>query len=302
MRKSLFVFFCLFIGLTTSVCALPLIISHRGGNQNFPENTMYAFTHSLEMGCNALELDVQVTKDGEVVVYHPEDLKKWTNGSGAISSCNWEEIKKLNAAYYYKPEENYPFREQNLRILKLEEVLTRFPQTLMIIDMKSLPAETLVQALIRTVSDEESARLIFYSTNAEHIDLLNLYKPHWKTFEKRDFTRQRLLDLNQTGCSNTPISSTWMGFELKRNMIVTETFALGTGTSKVEFHLWTPQAVAYMKKIVPDLSIVLFGINTKEEWEEAVDLGVQAVYTDNPQELCQNETIRLSSQGCDPGI
>ena len=128
--------------------ATPLIISHRGGSQNFPENTLLSFSESLKIGCEALELDVQVTLDGVVVVYHPDDLKKWTNGSGSISSHNWNELSNLDAAYNYKSEENFPFRAQNLHIPKLEEVLHSFPNTLIIIDLKSLPPKTLVQALI----------------------------------------------------------------------------------------------------------------------------------------------------------
>jgi glycerophosphoryl diester phosphodiesterase len=283
--KNLIACCFVFICITISAHAAPWIISHRGGGQNFPENTLLAFSNSLDMGCQALELDVQVTRDGVVVVYHPEDLKKWTNGSGRIASCDWKDIANLDAAYNYKPEAGYPFRNQNLTIPKLEEVLTHFPKVLIIVDMKSLPAERLVEALIQTISDEDATRLVFYSTNAEHIDLLNRYKPHWKTFEKRDVTRQRLLDVNQTDHSNTPITSSWMGFELKRQMMVTETFALGVGVSGVEFHLWTPRTISYLRGINPNLFIVLFGINTKEEWEEALSLDVQGVYTDNPLEL-----------------
>ena len=227
-------------------------------------------------------MDVQVTKDGIVVVYHPEDLQKWTDGSGSISSRSWEEIAALNAGHNYKPENGYPFREKNLRIPRIEEVLHYFPNTLIIVDMKSLPADILVKALVETISEEESRRLIFYSTNAEHIDLLNLYKPHWRTFEKRDVTRQRLLEFSQTARTTLPSGCVWMGFELKRKMMVTETFTLGNGNSTVEFHLWTPQLVSYLRNSNPELFLVLFGINKNDEWEEALKLGVDAVYTDNP--------------------
>ncbi|MBS4163255.1 Uncharacterized protein PRO82_000555 [Candidatus Protochlamydia amoebophila] len=265
-----------------SVYATPWIISHRGGGENFPENTLLAFSKSLEIGCDAIEIDVQVTKDGVVAVYHPEDLKKWTNGYGAISSHTWEEISTLNAGYNYKPECGYPFRDKNLHIPRIEEVLHHFPKTLIIVDIKSLPAETLIKALIRAISDEESIRLIFYSTHAEHIDLLNSYKPHWITFEKRDLTRQRFLEFSQTAQSALPINSVWMGFELKRKMMVTETFTLGNGNSTIEFHLWTPQLVSYLRNSTTKLFLVLFGINKKDEWEEALTLNVDAVYTDNP--------------------
>ncbi|MES2200499.1 MAG: glycerophosphodiester phosphodiesterase family protein [Chlamydiota bacterium] len=280
--------FCFFL-VISSIYSTPLIISHRGGNQNFPENTLFAFSESLALGCDALELDVQVTLDEVVVVFHPEDLKKWTNGSGPVTSHTWNDISGLNVAYNYKPEENFPFKEHELRIPKLEEVLSLFPNTLIVIDLKSLPAKPLVKALVKTISDEESKRLIFYSTNSEHIELLNLHKPLWRTFEKRDYTRQRLLDLNQFGRSNLPLTSSIIGFELKRTMLVTETFALGKGISSVEFHLWTPPLVSHLKKCDPNIFLVLFGINTKSEWEEALHLDVTAIYTDNPREIIKTK-------------
>ncbi len=285
LNKAALKFFIYLLFVTSSAYALPWVIAHRGGGQNFPENTFLSFSNSLEIGCDALELDVQVTKDGVVVVYHPDDLKQWTNGSGSISEYKWEEIENLNAGFNFKLNESYPFRDQNLKIPKLEEVLDRFSKTLIIIDMKSLPAEALVNALMQTISDEESTRLIFYSTHSEHLELLSQHKSYWKTFEKRDITRQRLLDLNQTGQTELSLTSNWIGFELKRKMTVIETFALGKGTSMVEFHLWNPNIISYLKKINPNVSLILFGINRKDEWDQAVSLGVDAIYTDNPYEI-----------------
>jgi glycerophosphoryl diester phosphodiesterase len=294
LGKTVFQIIIGFVFLISSAEATPWVIAHRGGGQNYPENTILSFAKSLEMGCDALELDVQVTKDAVVVVYHPEDLKKWTNGEGSISSYNWDEIAHLNAGYNFKLEEEYPFRSFNLKIPKLEEVLEKFPKTFIIIDMKSLPAESLINALVETVSDEESERLIFYSTNAEHIDLLFQQKPHWKTFEKRDLTRQRLLELNQTGQSDLPLNSNWIGFELKRKMVVTESFALGKGTSSLDFYLWSLKTISILKEANPNISIVLFGINKKEEWIQAVNLGVSAVYTDNPYEILKLKNAIMS--------
>lgn len=285
LRYPSLLFLTLFVHFSFSVHALPLVIAHRGGGQNYPENTLLSFSKSLEMGCDALELDVQVTKDGVVAVYHPNDLKQWTNGSGSISSHNWEEIADLDAGYQFKPAEGYPYRGQNVKIPTLTQVLKIFPRSLIIIDMKSMPAESLVKALIHTISDEETERLIFYSTNSQHIELLHQMKPHWKTFETRDKTRQRLFDLNQTGGSEVPLTDNWIGFELKRKMSVTEEFALGQGTSTVEFHLWNPQVVALLRERNPRVSLVLFGINKKQDWEMALHLDVNAIYTDNPKEI-----------------
>ncbi len=74
------------------------VISHRGYSGKYPENTMLAFRRAAEAGCDEIELDVQITKDGEVVVIHDETLDRTTSGSGLVRDFTFEEIRKFNAA------------------------------------------------------------------------------------------------------------------------------------------------------------------------------------------------------------
>ena len=64
----------------------PLDIAHQGGEDEFPSNTMYAFERSLQVGADMLELDVGVTKDGQVVVMHDTTVDRTTNGHGTVAS------------------------------------------------------------------------------------------------------------------------------------------------------------------------------------------------------------------------
>ncbi len=64
----------------------PLNIAHQGGEDEFPSNTMYAFRKSLRAGADMLELDIGVTKDGQVVVMHDTTVNGKTNGSGTVAS------------------------------------------------------------------------------------------------------------------------------------------------------------------------------------------------------------------------
>ena len=107
----------------TGVIAPPLIIAHRGGKNNWPENTIYAFQEAQKAGVDAIGLDVQVTSDGVPVLFHARDLSAWTNGTGKIAHQSLKYIKSLNAAWKYKPDENYPFRKNNLKIPTLTEAL-----------------------------------------------------------------------------------------------------------------------------------------------------------------------------------
>ena len=64
----------------------PLFFAHRGGSLLRPENTLPAFEHGLSFGADALELDIQQARDGELVVIHDPTLDRTTSGSGPVAS------------------------------------------------------------------------------------------------------------------------------------------------------------------------------------------------------------------------
>jgi glycerophosphoryl diester phosphodiesterase len=73
------------------------IFAHRGYSAAFPENTMQAFLEADKTGADGLEVDVQLTKDGEVVVIHDEKVDRTTNGTGFVHDHTFKAIRKLNA-------------------------------------------------------------------------------------------------------------------------------------------------------------------------------------------------------------
>lgn len=79
----------------------PLLIAHRGGSAEAPENTLAAFRHSLGMGIQWFELDAQMTKDGELLVIHDETLERTTSGSGPVGSFTLEELRRLDAGSWF---------------------------------------------------------------------------------------------------------------------------------------------------------------------------------------------------------
>lgn len=78
------------------------IFAHRGFSAAFPENTMKAFIEAEKVGANGLEIDVQLSKDGEVVIIHDEKVDRTTNGTGFIKDLTYKEIRKLDASYKNK--------------------------------------------------------------------------------------------------------------------------------------------------------------------------------------------------------
>ena len=72
-----------------------IVVAHRADWRNFPENSMKAVQSSIDMGIDMLELDVQRTKDGVLMLMHDHNLDRMTTGSGNIAETTWEEISKL---------------------------------------------------------------------------------------------------------------------------------------------------------------------------------------------------------------
>lgn len=76
--------------------------AHRGFSGRYPENTLLAFEKAMEIGVDGIELDVQLTKDGEVVIIHDEKIDRTTDGKGNVIDYTYEELQKFDASYIYK--------------------------------------------------------------------------------------------------------------------------------------------------------------------------------------------------------
>ncbi|MGB1236696.1 MAG: glycerophosphodiester phosphodiesterase [Pseudomonadales bacterium] len=79
------------------------VVCHRGAEHIAPENTLAAFERVFEQGFDWAEIDVQETRDGQLVVLHDETLERTTNGAGAIAQCDWEEARTLDAGCFFDP-------------------------------------------------------------------------------------------------------------------------------------------------------------------------------------------------------
>jgi glycerophosphoryl diester phosphodiesterase len=90
-----------------------LRIGHRGAKAYAPENTLTSFRKALEIGVDAVELDVRKTKDNQLVVIHDADVKRTTNGEGLVSELTLKEIKGFSA----EQEEKIPTLQEALVFL-----------------------------------------------------------------------------------------------------------------------------------------------------------------------------------------
>ena len=81
----------------------PVIIAHRGASAHAPENTISAMLLAIEQGADAIEIDVQLSADKNVVVIHDTTLDRTTNGKGRVRDASLSYLQSLNAGHAYGP-------------------------------------------------------------------------------------------------------------------------------------------------------------------------------------------------------
>jgi glycerophosphoryl diester phosphodiesterase len=79
----------------------PILLAHRGDLAHAPENTLPAFQQAIQKGADGVELDVKLTRDGHVVVFHDMSVNRTTNGSGKLASLTLETIRSLDAGSWF---------------------------------------------------------------------------------------------------------------------------------------------------------------------------------------------------------
>ena len=113
-------------------------LAHRGASAYAPENTLEAYRLAVESGTGGLELDVHMTRDGQVVVMHDDDVDRLTDGAGPIREKTLNELENLDVGYRFSPDggSTFPYRGSGLKIPTLQEVLQQFPNIPINLDIK----------------------------------------------------------------------------------------------------------------------------------------------------------------------
>lgn len=117
---------------------VPLVIAHQGGDGVWPGDTMFAFENAVEIGSDVLEMDAHITKDGQIILMHDEEVDRTTNGTGLIEDLTLDEIITLDAAYDWSTDDGvtFPHRGQGIQVPTLDEVFERFPDMRYVIEIK----------------------------------------------------------------------------------------------------------------------------------------------------------------------
>jgi glycerophosphoryl diester phosphodiesterase len=130
---------------------LRLVIGHRGNAAHAPENTMPSIEQAIALGADAVEIDVHVTADGEVVVIHDPTLERTTGGRGAVAQLTLAELRRYDAGATFTPDRGatFPWRDRGIVVPTLRDVLHSFAETPFVIELKTPLAQERVMRIVR---------------------------------------------------------------------------------------------------------------------------------------------------------
>ncbi len=121
---------------------MTLVVAHRGAATVAPENTMEAYRRAVEMGADAIELDVQLSADGELVLMHDETIERTTDLTGSIASMTLKELRAADAGFHFEAADGTsPFRGKGLTIPTFAEIIDWLPEGIgLVVEIKARAA------------------------------------------------------------------------------------------------------------------------------------------------------------------
>ena len=153
------------------------IWAHRGCSQMYPENTLLAFSKACEINSLAgIELDIQLTKDDQIVVIHDEKVDRTTNGTGFVKDLTLEELKKLEISYADGSIEHIPTIEEVLDLIgpRLKDGMK------LNIELKnsSIRYNGMEEKIVKLIRGKGLQKSVIYSTfYARSLELLHTLDP-----------------------------------------------------------------------------------------------------------------------------
>lgn len=142
----------------------PKIIAHCGDQRNAPENTLPAFASAIEKGADAIELDVQMSRDGVLVVHHDYLLGRTENAEGILNYYEYQDLRRLDVGYWFGEEFEGTQMPQLAEVLQLGRGRISFE-----IDLRH-PDPDFLDSVIRVVDKFELQHAVEFTS--VHVPLL----------------------------------------------------------------------------------------------------------------------------------
>ena len=261
----------------------PLVIAHRGGRGLWPENSLFAFERASALGVDMLEMDLQLSSDGELVVIHDTSLERTTNGEGPVATRSLDQLQALDAGYRWTADggESYPYRGQGIRIPSFAEVLERLPDIPKVIEIKVPDVGMEAQLCAVLSANDQRERVIVGSFYERSLQLFREQCPGVATSAGPTSVRM-LVALNWLGLGSL-LSPSYQALQIPE-----QHSGLRIASAAL---LQTAQARG--------LNVQLWTINEQPAMRRLLDLGAQGLITDYPDRAPQllGRSTRISALG-----
>ncbi len=146
------------------------------------ENTLPSMAAAFDYGADLVELDIQLTADGQLAVFHDNVLEYRTDGSGKVGDYTMAQLKRLDVGYGYTADngESYPFRGQGVGLMpSLDQVLEQFPERDLLLHIKEsnvAVAQVLWRDYLQPMTPAQRARVAVYGDGGA-VDYLREQSP-----------------------------------------------------------------------------------------------------------------------------
>lgn len=173
------------------------VVGHRGWPARYPENTLEGFAAALELGIDCIELDVHVTTDDHLVVFHDEDTKRVADRDVLVRESTLAELKTLDVGRKFSD------AFAGARIPTLEEVVGLVDGKAQVyLEVKS-PRETTdrVNAKLLPIVDRLGSDVIIHSFDADYLRVFRALRADVSTGFLCEATRETLATTREIGCS-----------------------------------------------------------------------------------------------------
>lgn len=239
------------------------IFAHRGASAYAPENTVEAFALAMEQGADGIELDVQMTKDGQVVVIHDETIDRVSDGTGAVRDYSLEELRKFRFANHMKNYENamIPTLKEVLDLIKPSNMLLNIELKTGIYWYPSLEEKTM--ELVKEAGMED--RVIYSSFN--------------------HYSIKKILELDS--CAEC-------AFLYSDVILNVDKYAKNVGVCGLHPAVYHLKMAEFLKEYQESgLKVRVWTVNKKEDMERFIKADLEAVITNYPDKALE---IRKSLQ------
>ncbi|KAK1548538.1 hypothetical protein Q3G72_031299 [Acer saccharum] len=244
----------------------PLLFAHRGASRLAPENTLEAFDLAVRLGVDVLEMDVHMTRDGQIVVVHDAELSRTTDGHGLVCEHSYAELQQLDAGARFLTAAGEPsFKGHGVVIPRLEDVLGAFPKVGFNIEVKQF-SEAMIPAVLRVLDSVGPSDVLLAAGEHPIMQQLEAAKPAcplglsgaqaWKVFWTAFWGR---------------IPEAWRGRALQvpshhRGLpVLTKRTIARAHRAGLDVHLWT--------------------VNSLQEARHWLALGVDGIMSDEPSAI-----------------